>query len=64
MGKIQITVDTTDTDDKRHMIFEAEQCTELDIASALREAFLLAKNNNLVRRSILLSLLEDIVEEI
>lgn len=64
MGKIQITVDTTDTDDERHMKFEAEQCTELDIACALREAFLVAKNNNLVRRSILLSLLEDIVDEI
>jgi hypothetical protein len=64
MGKIQITVDTTDTDDKRQMKFEAEQCTELDIAIALREAFLVAKNNNLVRRSILLQVLKEIVEEI
>lgn len=38
MGKIQITVDTNDTD-KRHMKFEAEQCTETDIANVLREAF-------------------------
>lgn len=63
MGKIQITVDTNDTD-KRHMKFEAEQCTESDIANVLREAFLTAKNYNLVKRSILLQVLEDIVEEI
>jgi hypothetical protein len=63
MGKIQITVDTNDSD-KGQMKFIAEQCTENDIANVLREAFLTAKNYNLVRRGILLQVLEDIVEEI
>lgn len=64
MGKVQITVDTTNDTDKRQMKFEADQCTENDIANVLREVFLTAKNYNLVRRSILLQVLEDIVEEI
>lgn len=42
MGKIQITVDTNDTD-KSYIKFEGEQVTENDIANVLREAFLTAK---------------------
>ena len=39
MGKMQITVDTTNDTDKRYMKIELDQCTDNDVANVLRELF-------------------------
>ena len=64
MGKIYITVEIPNDKDKRELIFNVDQCTENDIANVLREIFFTVAKNNLVRRSILIKVLEDIINDI
>lgn len=64
MGKIEITVDIPNDTDRRQLIFNADQCTENDIANVLHGVFLTVAKHNLVRRSVLIEVLEDIINDI
>lgn len=59
MGKIQITCNFNDNNE---MTFEVENISENECANALREIFLTAIQDNLVRKSILLQVLNDILK--
>lgn len=63
MGKIQITCEINETDTGK-LNMTVEDCSTNDIANILREVFLTVSNRNLVRKGVLLQVLEDIVEEI
>jgi hypothetical protein len=62
MGKMQITCEFNDSE-KASLKFNVEQCTENNIANALREIFLTAYKNELVSPDILLPVLDDIITE-
>lgn len=54
MGKINIEIDTTDSFTENNKItFNADDCTENQIANTLLQIFLIVIRNNLVRPSIL-----------
>lgn len=63
MGKIQITCEFNETDTCK-LNMTVEDCSANDIANTLREVFLTVSNRNLVKKGVLLQVLEDIVEEI
>jgi hypothetical protein len=60
MGKMQITCEFNDSE-KASLKFNVEQCSENNIANALREIFLTAYKKKLVRPGILLLALNDIL---
>jgi hypothetical protein len=62
MGKLEITVEFNEGE-KALMTYSAKQCNENNIANALREIFLIAYKNELVRPGILLPVLNDIITE-
>lgn len=63
MGKIQITCEFNETDTGK-LNMTVEDCSANDIANTLRGVFLAVSNRNLVRKGVLLQVLEDIVKEI
>jgi len=62
MGKLEITVEFNEGE-KALMTYNVKQCNENNIANALREIFLTAYKNELVRPGVLLPVLDDIVTE-
>lgn len=64
MGKINIEIDTNDSyTDKNEICFNVKRCTENEIANALRQIFLTVIKHNLVRKTILLQVINDILKD-